>query len=141
MSFSRKVVTPEGSLLLSFFFFSSRRRHTRYIGDWSSDVCSSDLVVVRIVARHDPPHDFVAGASDKKRGVAMLVERMFFPVEEFFAFDQERRHPRRIVRVNPPGKLEEGVPFLPRIHLGNFNRRHGISRASPSCGRLRSAER
>src|SRR5437763_13368848 len=27
------------------FFFSSRRRHTRYIGDWSSDVCSSDLVV------------------------------------------------------------------------------------------------
>src|SRR5437762_10827318 len=26
-----------------FFFFSSRRRHTRYIGDWSSDVCSSDL--------------------------------------------------------------------------------------------------
>src|SRR5437763_12766874 len=27
-----------------FFFFSSRRRHTRYIGDWSSDVCSSDLI-------------------------------------------------------------------------------------------------
>src|SRR5436189_2884696 len=27
-----------------FFFFSSRRRHTRYIGDWSSDVCSSDLL-------------------------------------------------------------------------------------------------
>src|SRR5437762_9241277 len=27
------------------FFFSSRRRHTRYIGDWSSDVCSSDLAV------------------------------------------------------------------------------------------------
>src|SRR5437763_5492259 len=26
-----------------FFFFSSRRRHTRYIGDWSSDVCSSEL--------------------------------------------------------------------------------------------------
>src|ERR671934_1467455 len=29
-----------------FFFFSSRRRHTRYIGDWSSDVCSSDLFSV-----------------------------------------------------------------------------------------------
>src|SRR5437762_11095287 len=28
------------------FFFSSRRRHTRYIGDWSSDVCSSDLAPV-----------------------------------------------------------------------------------------------
>src|SRR5262245_64773620 len=26
------------------FFFSSRRRHTRCLSDWSSDVCSSDLV-------------------------------------------------------------------------------------------------
>src|SRR6266487_5908179 len=28
------------------FFFSSRRRHTRWTGDWSSDVCSSDLTTV-----------------------------------------------------------------------------------------------
>src|SRR5207302_7030446 len=28
-----------------FFFFSSRRRHTRFSRDWSSDVCSSDLVL------------------------------------------------------------------------------------------------
>src|SRR2546427_505824 len=32
------------SSLLIFFFFSSRRRHTRFDCDWSSDVCSSDLV-------------------------------------------------------------------------------------------------
>src|SRR5688500_20364351 len=31
------------SFLYFFFFFSSRRRHTRLQGDWSSDVCSSDL--------------------------------------------------------------------------------------------------
>src|SRR5437867_6205487 len=30
-------------LFFVFFFFSSRRRHTRSYGDWSSDVCSSDL--------------------------------------------------------------------------------------------------
>src|SRR5690348_17896618 len=30
--------------ILRGFFFSSRRRHTRWTGDWSSDVCSSDLV-------------------------------------------------------------------------------------------------
>src|SRR5256885_5738244 len=30
-------------VLVFFFFFSSRRRHTRLQGDWSSDVCSSDL--------------------------------------------------------------------------------------------------
>src|SRR5215510_16111441 len=32
---------------LLFFFFSSRRRHTRWPRDWSSDVCSSDLIVRR----------------------------------------------------------------------------------------------
>src|SRR5256885_9567371 len=31
------------SVYTGFFFFSSRRRHTRLQGDWSSDVCSSDL--------------------------------------------------------------------------------------------------
>src|SRR5690606_22686104 len=30
--------------IMAFFFFSSRRRHTRFSRDWSSDVCSSDLV-------------------------------------------------------------------------------------------------
>src|SRR5690348_18498941 len=30
-------------MLPLLFFFSSRRRHTRWTGDWSSDVCSSDL--------------------------------------------------------------------------------------------------
>src|SRR5437879_10776134 len=34
-------------IIFFFFFFSSRRRHTRYIGDWSSDVCSSDLIQER----------------------------------------------------------------------------------------------
>src|SRR2546426_9973669 len=35
-----------------FFFFSSRRRHTRLQGDWSSDVCSSDLDIVTEVQQH-----------------------------------------------------------------------------------------
>src|SRR5574340_1475139 len=34
---------PHRCILFSSFFFSSRRRHTRSFGDWSSDVCSSDL--------------------------------------------------------------------------------------------------
>src|SRR5260221_5711040 len=32
-----------------FFFFSSRRRHTRSLCDWSSDVCSSDLTDAKLV--------------------------------------------------------------------------------------------
>src|SRR5205807_4205311 len=39
------------------FFFSSRRRHTRLQGDWSSDVCSSDLgrrhAAKGLIERHD----------------------------------------------------------------------------------------
>src|SRR4051812_49805977 len=34
-----------------FFFFSSRRRHTRLTCDWSSDVCSSDLVSFDVTMR------------------------------------------------------------------------------------------
>src|SRR5690625_7499901 len=33
------------------FFFSSRRRHTRWPRDWSSDVCSSDLIRARVDLR------------------------------------------------------------------------------------------
>src|SRR5205814_4107231 len=41
------------------FFFSSRRRHTRCLSDWSSDVCSSDLprqvwTAARVVRPCDP---------------------------------------------------------------------------------------
>src|ERR1022692_4599095 len=35
-----------GLLCFFCFFFSSRRRHTRLQGDWSSDVCSSDLQLI-----------------------------------------------------------------------------------------------
>src|SRR5262249_56545523 len=34
----------------SSFFFSRRRRHTRLVSDWSSDVCSSNLVSFGLVS-------------------------------------------------------------------------------------------
>src|SRR5256884_1059158 len=37
------------SVMCCFFFFSSRRRHTRCSRDWSSDVCSSDLLLLGIL--------------------------------------------------------------------------------------------
>src|SRR5690606_40794249 len=42
--------------LVVLFFFSSRRRHTRFSRDWSSDVCSSDLLELRNVSvkEYDP---------------------------------------------------------------------------------------
>src|SRR2546426_8282397 len=58
-------------VMFFFFFFSSRRRHTRLQGDWSSDVCSSDLealefpgrLVFRVVAR-DPLVKLARDAAD-----------------------------------------------------------------------------
>src|SRR5256885_12878753 len=43
------VVFASVKSVFFFFFFSSRRRHTRLQGDWSSDVCSSDLIVAHQV--------------------------------------------------------------------------------------------
>src|SRR5437016_1099845 len=47
-SSQRKLETPAHTVTIKLsrsarFFFSSRRRHTRLVSDWSSDVCSSDL--------------------------------------------------------------------------------------------------
>src|SRR5437879_7828847 len=49
---------------LVLFFFASRRRQTRYIGDWSSDVCSSD--------RHGHLVSELAWASDGSLGRARV---------------------------------------------------------------------
>src|SRR5256885_390093 len=62
-----------GAYYVFFFFFSSRRRHTRLQGDWSSDVCSSDLLyraeTERVAdAEHDPIKRF--GALLLQEGVA-----------------------------------------------------------------------
>src|SRR5437762_13711393 len=44
-------------IILITYFFSRLRRHTSYIGDWSSDVCSSDLDVVQLAKRGALLHD------------------------------------------------------------------------------------
>src|SRR5215217_8407457 len=61
---------------LPVFFFSSRRRHTRYWRDWSSDVCSSDLVVVESAEAIplDPSRLDVRAASS--RGLGELIARV-----------------------------------------------------------------
>src|SRR5438132_3726314 len=43
-----------------FFFFSSRRRHTRSLCDWSSDVCPSDLMFLTKPSSVSDPTRFPA---------------------------------------------------------------------------------
>src|SRR5690349_22137216 len=52
------------------FFFSSRRRHTRSLRDWNSDVCSSDLVSLKPIG--GTPGDATADQMDL---IADLAER------------------------------------------------------------------
>src|SRR2546430_7011656 len=57
-----------------FFFFSSRRRHTRFDCDWSSDVCSSDLVRVGYqLGRGDPASARLAGWSAILLGAGFMT--------------------------------------------------------------------
>src|SRR5262249_43424236 len=50
ISATRELIFPLSSacVVRAVFFFSSRRRHTRLVSDWSSDVCSSDLALQRL---------------------------------------------------------------------------------------------
>src|SRR6266568_8569613 len=63
-----------------FFFFSSRRRHTRWNCDWSSDVCSSDLIGddarVRQPPAGQPGGEGPRGLADGDRRLAGAAARV-----------------------------------------------------------------
>src|SRR5258705_3414792 len=70
--------TPTG-LSSVCFFFSSRRRHTRCLSDWSSDVCSSDLGRrIRAVAGATERRFWFANIRSSRRfgnvGLQVLIE-------------------------------------------------------------------
>src|SRR5438874_8427332 len=78
-----------------FFFFSSRRRHTRSLRDWSSDVCSSDLrEVVReiLLAAISNPAGIVAALGEPKRaGVQVLHQSPTLTIMHVAWRSEERR--------------------------------------------------
>src|SRR5207248_7677658 len=68
------------------FFFSSRRRHTISYGDWSSDVCSSDLSLScarcgSFLSKRYAPRFTISGLSPVASGNLKLPEYwiIFFP--------------------------------------------------------------
>src|SRR5207249_8388194 len=64
-----------GCCVFCLFFFSSRRRHTRSKRDWSSDVCSSDLVAA---SRGNPAEERLqrTRAQAFRREVALLDDEV-----------------------------------------------------------------
>src|SRR5690606_27484746 len=64
---------------LILFFFSSRRRHTRFSRDWSSDVCSSDLLTGRTYGAEDGQalglsHHLVEPGEGLKKGLELAAK-------------------------------------------------------------------
>src|SRR2546430_6028837 len=60
------------SIFFFFFFFSSRRRHTRFDCDWSSDVCSSDLLRSAVREARPRATDGAVPAGDAARATVQI---------------------------------------------------------------------
>src|SRR6266478_3445682 len=93
-----------------FFFFSSRRRHTRFDCDWSSDVCSSDLIDYRCTKAC-----LEGGQSDIDDGA----------VDESHAGTENRRgeYPRSgLFCTGSSGACREEYAFIARWSHGSYRR-------------------
>src|SRR3712207_3777970 len=64
-------------------FFSSRRRHTRYWRDWSSDVCSSDLIDLTRSENHPFQQVCVSQSHDSLITVGNSRRRVYLSVNEY----------------------------------------------------------
>src|SRR5205814_2942737 len=100
--------------LLSFvFFFSSRRRHTRCLSDWSSDVCSSDLAMRARGVRFGKALQMTNVLRDVPRDLG--AGRCYLPARDLAAlgltpadlFDAERSEERRVGKECRSGRLAE----------------------------------
>src|SRR5215467_3587485 len=97
-----------------FFFFSSRRRHTRLQGDWSSDVCSSDLEMRAVL-----------GAASQGSGLG-LVFRQFasaeiasgavVPILDQFLPPDQPFHLYYTNRAHSPSKLRAFIEFMQTVN-------------------------
>src|SRR5262249_59184267 len=80
-------------LTIVCFFFSSRRRHTRLVSDWSSDVCSSDLEPRRVARALavEAAHVATVGSKARKR-----AERLLQAADELAQRLEDRSEERRV---------------------------------------------
>src|SRR2546429_73228 len=100
------------------FFFSSRRRHTRCSRDWSSDVCSSDLVLQLFAVLNVLKEQFIHFA----------ILRPIHTIHVFVV---------KAVAHHPPRLFEDLFPLLPVIHFDARLKVHlasSDSRFRSSCG-------
>src|SRR5439155_16859748 len=78
------------TILARAFFFSSRRRHTRWPRDWSSDVCSSDLLALSR-DRHAAWREWGPYLSERQWGTVREDYSTSGDAWNYFSRSEERR--------------------------------------------------
>src|SRR5256885_2587925 len=121
---------------MACFFFSSRRRHTRLQGDWSSDVCSSDLEPQTAGGRGDPEagdgflregdpvncYPFIEAEKAQQRNVKRACELLKVSRAAFYAArcgqpsGRDRQDAELTTRIKAEHKRSRGRYGSPRIH-------------------------
>src|SRR2546430_483194 len=108
-----------------FFFFSSRRRHTRFDCDWSSDVCSSDLLVhgqeYLAVLKYSAPF-----AAEQRHSLTTSISRT---LQSLRRFSKELNKPR--ARWTEEGIRRKIQKWLSGQFLGDVIRYQLESRDGP----------
>src|SRR2546430_4586736 len=95
------------------FFFSSRRRHTRFDCDWSSDVCSSDLLKAQSeldYLRETGSANVPAKKQEKQDWIVLWVFNHFFSAAEAFVSAHLQDFPKDLKVQAFPGGVGISVP-------------------------------
>src|SRR6266853_3280282 len=98
-----------------FFFFSSRRRHTRFDCDWSSDVCSSDLIM-RLHSREEfqtwlAKDEEVRDELERMVGAEFGIDESSLDSLEAFLLARYR-HPDEALQLNERGVLDAAARHI-----------------------------
>src|SRR5688500_19656633 len=137
-------------IFVAFVFFSSRRRHTRLQGDWSSDVCSSDLTFFFKADLEVSLHRILDGRPQLKYFEAGMDLRLSTdPYESFRIFQgrilelylaMSREFGFEIIDANQAVEAQQAVVrqlVSSRIDLESF-KRNGGGRPARVRGQLKS---
>src|SRR6266516_1785281 len=126
---------------MCIFFFSSRRRHTRPYGDWSSDVCSSDLRSGRLALPRRACHGRIRGGASLARlpagrvaGDARGPQRLARPARGPFPRRLRAGYPDDLSRISAGEDTSPGLRVAP-------GPARGLARHALACAGRRSPRR
>src|SRR3989442_12190197 len=96
-----------------FFFFSSRRRHTRCGRDWSSDVCSSDLVPKSKLEIIESDGILPGGVVALYDGRGRLETPLWLPEQQVIVFGDALTERAGVLRIwSSPWHEKRALPAL-----------------------------